>query len=177
MTRFVVSLLAVAFATPALASSVVATDTYGGHTYAFVSDSLDFDGAQGACDRMGMDLVTINSLAEQAWLVERTFVATPANAYAGYLNTWIWIGAYNNNVDSTFDVYDAINDSGWEWVSGEVSSVRDFDGSMVVDGWNYDNYGAAVTITGPWTTGPFGVGHEWQIAPASYHRAFVCESR
>jgi hypothetical protein len=158
-------------------AGVVAVDSYRGHTYAFVSDSKTFDDAQDDCDAMGMDLVSINSAAEQAWLIERTFVATPSNAYAGHLNTWIWVGAYNDSVDSSYDVYDAINDGDWQWYSGDAMSFTDFDGSMDHDAWNLDHYGAAITITGPYTTGAFGPGHEWRISPASYHRAFVCESR
>ncbi len=158
-------------------AGVVATDSYGGHTYAFVSDSNTFDGAQEACEDMGMDLVTFNSFAEQDWVIERTFLATPSNAYSGYLNTWIWVGAYNENVDSSYTVYDAINDDGWQWISGDAMTFTDFDGVYDYEAWNLDNYGAAVTVTGPYTAGPFGSGHEWQISPASYYRAFVCESR
>ncbi len=175
-TALITVLSAAAFTSVAHAG-VVATETYDGHTYAFVSDSMTFDDAQDTCDAMHMDLVTLNSLAEQDWVIERTFLSTPSNAYAGHHNTWIWVGAYNDSVDGSDDVYDAINDPDWEWISGESSTMSDFDGSMDTDPWNYDNYGAAVTITGPYTTGPFGSGHEWRVSPASYHRAFVCESR
>jgi hypothetical protein len=177
MTRtaaFSVALVSAAVSSTA-AAGTVHFDNYNGHDYAFVASSADFDGAQDTCELMGMDLVTINSLAEQDYVIERAFLSTPTNAHAGYLNTWIWIGAVNDDVDGDMDVYDAINDSGWRWISGERMTVTDFDGAMDQDSWNYDNHGAAVTITGPWTTGPFGPGHEWRISPASYHRAFVCE--
>jgi|GEM_PF-2840118 len=168
---------ALLFVSSFASAGVVATDSYGGHTYAFVSTSMNWDDAQDTCDAMGMDLVSINSQAEQDWLIERTFVSTPHNAYSGYLNTWIWTGAINESVDSSYDVYDAINDADWEWISGDAMCFTDFDGSYDYDAWNLDTYGAAVTITGPYTTGAFGAGHEWRISPASYYRAFVCESR
>ena len=162
---------------PATPSTVVAFDTYDGHDYAFVADSLSFDDAQDVCLDLDMDLVTLNSFAEQDWVIERTFEATPDNDHAGYLNTWIWIGAYNDDIDGSDDVYSAMANPDWTWISGESSSVSDFDGSMDTDSWGYDNHGAAITITGPYTTGPFGSGHEWRISPANHHRAFVCESR
>jgi hypothetical protein len=157
------------------AAGTIHYDTYNGRDYAFVTSQDDFDGAQAACEAIGMDLVSLNTFAEQDWVIERAFEATPDNAHAGYINSWIWVGAVNNNVDSSYDVYDAINDSGWEWVSGHLMTITDFDGSMDYDAWNLDNHGAAVTITGPWTEGAFGPGHEWRISPASYSRAYVCE--
>lgn len=167
---------ALAFSAPAFAG-VAAVERYNGHDYAFMDHSATFDQAQEDCEDLGMDLVTLNSYAEQDWLIERTFLSTPDNAHAGYLNNWIWIGAYNDDVDGDMDVYDAMNDEGWQWISGQRFRGSDFDGSMDLGAWNYDNHGAAVTITGPYTTGPFGTGHEWRISPADYYRAFVCESR
>jgi hypothetical protein len=171
------ALFACTTAGTAASAGVVATDSYGGHTYAFVSDSKTFDDAQDACSAMHMDLVSINSAAEQAWLIERTFVSTPSNAYSGYLNTWIWTGAHNDSVDSSYDVYDAINDGDWEWYSGDAMTFTDFDGDFDYDAWNLDHYGAAVTLTDPWNDGDFGSGHEWRIRPASFYQAFFCESR
>jgi hypothetical protein len=54
-------------------------------------------------------------------------------------------------------------------------TVTDSDGAMDQDSWHTDNHGAALTITGPRTEGPFGPGHERRISPTSTHRAFVCE--
>ena len=174
MNRFLATAAALVLSANAFAGA--SFDNRAGHVYAFVSDHKTFDDAQDACEAWGMDLVTVDSLAEQDWLIERAFLATPNNAYSGYLNTWFWIGAYSDEVDGGQDVYDAIN-ADWDWISGRTSNVSDFDGSMDVDPWGYDNYGAAVTITGPYTQGPFGAGHEWRISPANYYRAFVCESR
>ncbi len=182
MTRTALTVAALALtaaaagARPAQAG-VVATEHFGGHSYTFMDHTATVDDAQDDCDALGMDLVSINSFAEQDWLIERTFVSTPATPHSGHLNSWIWIGAVNDSVDGHTSVVAAMASGDWEWLSGDHFTLSDFDGSMDVDTWNYDNFGAAVTITGPYTTGPYGSGHEWRISPASYHRMFVCESR
>jgi PKD repeat protein len=71
--------------TPSANVSLTASAEFGGHTYHFISTRLSWDAAEAEARRMGGHLVTINSAAENLFLLEYIRRA----ARTGDVQTWI----------------------------------------------------------------------------------------
>lgn len=165
----------VCFFSPAEAhADVVAVEAHDGHRYAFMDEPASFAGAQQACEARAMDLVTINSAAEQQWLSERVFRSTPNNVHAGYLNDWVWIGAHTQ---TSTPATAASSSRRWQWASGQRFKLRALGGAPDAAGERFAQHGAAVALTAPDPGAPGEPAETWRVSTADTPRKFVCESR
>jgi len=150
---------------------------HGGHGYAFIDRSVDFDDAADLCDSVSMDMVTPTSETEFRWLVEAAYNGADND---GALNTWFWIGAYNPEIDSTVTAWQGARGwywAQWEWENGETWNYQDFDGVKESGAWGYDNHGAAIVVTDFTTAESTRWDSHWRIAPANNAYKVVCETR
>jgi len=150
---------------------------HDGHAYAFIDQSMSWDDAADLCNSLKMDMATPTSMDEQLFLQEAVYNGDDG---VGALNSWFWIGAYNEYVDSTVSAWDAARGyywARWNWENGETWSFQDFDGEKVIGPWGYDNHGAALMVTDYDTASTTRWGATWRIAPANNAYKVVCESR
>lgn len=103
--------------------------SFEGRIYALCRDrKVPFPEARKDCEAMGMQLIRIDSAAEDAWIY-RTFYEKPATP--GPDGAQMWVGAT-----------DAGDEGQWRWlVGGDVFWRGEADGSQV--GGLYSNWGRA----------------------------------
>ena len=77
-----------------------------GSCYNFSSGTLNWNQAKSACEKLGSNLVAINSQAEQQALASKITY-----------NQWTWIGFYRNPEDK----------SQWLWVDGSRSTYTNWN--------------------------------------------------
>jgi hypothetical protein len=150
---------------------------YDGHAYAFIDQSATWDDASDLCSSLYMDMATPTSDAELEFLEEAVYNGEDD---VGNLNSWFWIGAYNEHVDSKVTAYQAARGwywARWAWDNGETWSYQDFDGEQESGNWGYDNYGAALVVTDFDSAASSTYNASWRIAPANNSYKVVCESR
>ncbi len=156
---------------------VAAWAEYGGHAYAFIDVSTTYDEAVETCDDLAMDIVAATSEKELLFLVEAVYNGSDDE---GTLNSWFWLGAYNGDVTGRTSAWSAAMGRasvGWEWENGDKWSYQNFDGVMILDGYNYDHHGAAIVVTDLDSAALTRWGQHWRISPANYYYKVVCETR
>jgi len=84
--------------------------SYGGHTYLFCADPVDWEQADGACSALdGYHLAVVDDAAESAWLVETGGSHGPAS--------WWWIGYEQRSAPNSDEP-----GAGWQWINGSKSA-------------------------------------------------------
>lgn len=82
-------------------------ETFHGHTYQFFDVALSWEDAENMCVEMGGHLASVNSVAEQSFLMRLTDSVSTEN---------IWIGGY----------YDTLTNQ-WMWTDGSDFSYTNWD--------------------------------------------------
>jgi hypothetical protein len=86
--------------------------SYGGHTYLFCVEHLNWFEAASSCQAVGYDLVTINDAAENEWVVDTGITIAPSTDFQE--GSW-WAGAT-----------DAGQEGVWTWISGQPNTFQTF---------------------------------------------------
>ena len=97
----------------------------------------------------------------------------------GIFNSWFWIGAYNEAIDSKVSAFRGARGyyfGQWRFTSGETfGPYQDFDGLKESNDWGYDNFGAAIVVTDFDSADRAVYEANWRIAPATNNYKVVCE--
>jgi hypothetical protein len=96
--------------------STCVCESYAGHEYLFCSNTVSQSDARTACQAVGMDLVRIDSDAENTW------ISNSCTTY-GLLkkaNNYVFLGASDAALEGT-----------WQWPDGTVFWIGDSTGSAV----------------------------------------------
>ena len=100
---------------------------YNGHAYQFCTVAATWANARTACGGSGYHLVTVDTSAEDAWLV-----STAAGSYSSASLAYWWIG-YNDRTSEGNWVWDDGSTSTYtQWNSGEPNNSDDEDCAQLV---------------------------------------------
>ena len=94
---------------------------FNDHTYRFFDDGISWSDAKSACETMGGHLVTINSEAEQAYLVDLVRSSTKKN---------MWIGASPENGNFKWVTGEPFAYT--NWASGEPNNVMQTQNAVMM---------------------------------------------
>ncbi len=101
-------------------------EQYGGHSYLFCEQDLDWGDAEDACeDQDSFTLVVVNDAAEQTW-----FGGIAAAIDSG---EWWWIGYTDQGGEWWQEP-----DEAWEWVNGSPSTYTYWNGGQPDNWWGED---------------------------------------
>merc|ERR1711963_746073 len=120
---------------------------YKGRSYAYVNKRVTFTEAEGLCNQLGMDLVSISTIEENE------FVNQLAPTYYIVTNPYPWIGLKKNGIDGQ-----------WAWMNSSLLvAYTNWHSSQP----NGDGDCAGISYTPD--------GGTWYDGPCTESRPFVCE--
>ncbi len=108
--------------TTTVTSDISGAESYNGHYYKLIDESMDWNSAQSYCESLGGHLVTINSASEQQFVSNMASKSTKKN---------VWLGATKNE------------NGKFSWVTGETARFSNWSSG---EPSNYDGTENAVMM-------------------------------
>jgi len=130
---------------------------WGTHSYWFCNDTKKWNNAKNWCEARGYTLVTVNSGAEQIWLIDMI------RDHSSVIWDNYWIGLNDRDSECGY------SRDGWTWASGEPYTYEAFRWGQPDDAWGED----CVEIN-RWYE--YDKENDWNDLDCNERLRFICEA-